>query len=242
MTLFSNAVVASRAPGTADALDYFPTPPWATRAFVPILRELDPAIGSRVIWEPAAGQGHMAIPLSESGAIVVASDIELRAWAAAARDLLFARGGARIGLDVDFLSCRDVTVAADWVITNPPFNQAVEFVERGLDVANVGVAVLVRTAWVEGAIRYRRLFEPRPPAMIAQYVERVPMIKDRWDPDASTATAYAWFVWLKDKPAVETEFRWIPPGQKAKHHRADDVAIFCAPEPSQLFGDGEAAP
>jgi hypothetical protein len=32
-------------------------------------------------------------------------------------------------------------------------------------------------------------------AMIAQFAERVPMTKCRWDPEADTATSYAWFVW-----------------------------------------------
>jgi hypothetical protein len=29
----------------------------------------------------------------------------------------------------------------------------------------------------------------------AQFAERVHMVKGRWNPDASSATAYAWFVW-----------------------------------------------
>ena len=238
MTLFSNAVVSSRAPGTDDALDYFPTPPWATRAFLPLLRELDPGIGSRVIWEPAAGQGHMALPLSETGARVIAADIEDRPWSAAAVGTLMRRGGVRIPLALNFLDPRDVVVEADWVITNPPFNQAVEFVERALEQASIGVAVLVRTAWVEGSDRYRRLFDPRPPTVIAQYVERVPMVKGTWDPSGTgLATAYAWFVWVKSAPAIDTGFRWIPPGQKAKHHCAEDVAMFCGEADAPLFGD-----
>jgi hypothetical protein len=62
---------------------------------------------------------------------------------------------------------------------------------RALDLANDGVAVLVRTQWIEGASRYWQLFRDRPPALFAPFVERVPMVKGRWDPDASTATAYA---------------------------------------------------
>jgi hypothetical protein len=61
--------------------------------------------------------------------------------------------------------------------------------------------------------------------MIAQFVERVPIVKGRWDPDASSATAYAWFVW---RPSVtgETIFRWIPPGRRTVLARPDDRARF----------------
>jgi hypothetical protein len=51
------------------------------------------------------------------------------------------------------------------------------------------------SVWLEGAERYHKLFADRPPTIVAQFCERVPMVKGRWDPDASTATSYAWFVW-----------------------------------------------
>ena len=233
--LFSSSVAAQRRPGSRHDRDYFPTPPWATRAVLPILRRIDPDIGLRVIWEPAAGQGHMAVPLAESGAVVVASDIEVRPWAAAARDALLQTGGALVPVPLDFLKARDITVAADWVITNPPFNRAAKFVARGLEVAHRGVAVLVRTAWAEGAGRYESLFRDRPPTLIAQYVERVPMTVGRWDPAATTATAYAWFIWDQLSPFGATQLCWIPPGQKAALHRADDVFRFDAGQASPLF-------
>ena len=53
--------------------------------------------------------------------------------------------------------------------------------------------MLVRTQWIEGVERYEKLFRDRPPAIHAPFVERVPMVKGRWDPDATTATSYAWF-------------------------------------------------
>ena len=62
--------------------------------------------------------------------------------------------------------------------------------------------MLVRAQWVEGVERYEKLFRDQPPAVYAPFVERVPMVKGRWDPDASTATSYAWFVWRQshDQP------------------------------------------
>lgn len=71
----------------------------------------------------------------------------------------------------------------------------------------------------------RELFSKRPPALIAQFAERVPMVKGRWDPNASSATAYAWFVW-RAPASSETRFLWIPPGQRAGLTKPTDRARF----------------
>lgn len=110
----------------------------------------------------------------------------------------------------DFLSYPYETNAVDWVITNPPFRLAEEFVHRSLSVARVGVAMLVRTVFLESVGRYNRLFLNDPPTKFAQFVERVPMVKGRLDEKASTATGYAWLVWehsVIDHPRLI----WIPP-------------------------------
>jgi hypothetical protein len=60
-----------------------------------------------------------------------------------------------------------------------------------------------RSVWAEGRDRYERLFSKKPPTMIAQFVERVPMTKGRWDPEADTATSYAWFVLHRDAAYVD---------------------------------------
>jgi hypothetical protein len=40
----------------------------------------------------------------------------------------------------------------EWITTNPPFRLAVEFVERALDVADHGVAILVRSVLSSGLL------------------------------------------------------------------------------------------
>ena len=60
----STAVMAQRRE-PPDALDYFPTPPWATRA---LFRHVLPALdvdGICSVWEPACGEGHMAAVIEE---------------------------------------------------------------------------------------------------------------------------------------------------------------------------------
>ena len=46
----------------------------------------------------------------------------------------------------------------DWVITNPPFKMAEEFINKGLQVSKVGTAMLCRTVFIESIGRYKRLF------------------------------------------------------------------------------------
>ena len=48
-----------------------------------------------------------------------------------------------------------------------------------------------------------------------------PMVRGRYDPDASTATSYSWFVW-DSRAGPGTRFDWIPPS-KAKLFRETDV-------------------
>ncbi|MEG8219725.1 hypothetical protein OSJ57_03700 [Sphingomonas sp. HH69] len=114
----------------------------------------------------------------------------------------------------DFLSYPYEANAVDWVITNPPFRLAEEFVHRSFGVARRGVAMLVRTVFLESIGRYNRLFLENPPSIFAQFVERVPMVKGRLDEKATTATGYAWLVW-DQSVKTEPKLAWIPPCRRA---------------------------
>jgi hypothetical protein len=120
----------------------------------------------------------------------------------------------------DYLTYPYETNTVDWVITNPPFRLAEEFIIRSLTVARRGVAVLARTVFLESVGRYRRLFEETPPAIFAQFVERVPMVKGRLDRNATTATGYAWLLWEKGN-ADPPRLMWVPPCRK-QFERASD--------------------
>ena len=108
----------------------------------------------------------------------------------------------------------------DWIITNPPFRLAEVFILKALEEAQRGCAFLVRTTFLESVGRYSRLFVNDPPSVVAQFVERVPMIKGRLDPKASTATGYCWLVWEGHKKA-ETRLTWIPPCRRVLEKSSD---------------------
>lgn len=77
----------------------------------------------------------------------------------------------------------------DWTVTNPPFRLAEQFAARALATSAHGVAVIVRSAFLEGIERHARLFD------VLQFTERVAMHKGKLSPKGSTATAYRWLVW-----------------------------------------------
>ena len=154
--------------------------------------------------EPACGAGHMSKVLKEYFGEVRSSDA-----------YQYGYGAVRNYLDVPYEAN-----AVDWVITNPPFRLAQDFVHRSLVVARRGVAVLVRTVFIESVGRYRNLFEKTPPTICAQYTERVPMVKGRLDRKASTATGYAWLIWKKPLSG-STRLVWIPPSRKASERDTD---------------------
>jgi hypothetical protein len=155
----SNAVMATRIE-PADSPDDFPTPPWATRALIEHVLD-KAAVAAMSCLEPACGAGHMARALGEYFGAVTSSDAHQ-----------YGHGNVR-----DFLVDPYDTDAFDWVITNPPFRLAEEFVLQGLRVARHGVAILARTVFLESCGRYRAIFRSTPPSAFAQFVERVPMLR-----------------------------------------------------------------
>ena len=184
------------------SLDYFPTPPWATRALLEhVICSAD--VGAQTCLEPACGQGDMAKTLDEYFGEVHASDV-------------FDYG---FGETSDFLE-QDENTRYDWVITNPPFRLAEAFVQQALSISRVGVAMLVRTVFIESIGRYERLFRQNTPSYFAQFVERVPMVRGRLDPLASTATGYAWIVW-RSAPSSYCQTIWIPPCRKKLEKPSD---------------------
>lgn len=188
---------------SVDSPDDFPTPPWATRALLEHVIGTD-GLDQLSCLEPACGAGHMAKVLDEYFKEVRCADA-------------YDYGFAAIR---DFLSYPYETNAVDWVITNPPFRLAEEFVQRSFDVARRGVAMLVRTVFLESVGRYNRLFLNDPPSKFAQFVERVPMVRGRLDGKATTATGYAWLVW-EHHARDHCRVVWIPPCRR-KLERPND--------------------
>ena len=199
----SHAVMSQRIE-PKDSRDDFPTPPWATRGLIDYVLENKEDLKGQTCLEPACGQGHMSKVLQESFGYVISSDV-------------FDYGYGQVR---DFLPPSDQDQSVDWVITNPPFRLAEEFVSKALIIANRGVAILARTVFIESVGRYNRLFNVTPPSKFAQFVERVPMVQGRLDRKASTATGYSWIVWEKNSDGAP-KLVWVPPCRKALERDGD---------------------
>lgn len=216
MSQNTSTAVMQRRVEAHDSLDDFPTPPWATRALMEhvILPHLGLVGRMRVkemtCWEPAANRGHMAFPLREYFGRVLASDVHDYAGLFGAIDFLMP------GTEPPSVSIS----GCDFVITNPPFRLAEQFIERARSFKGwQGTAMLVRTAFLEGVGRWERIYSINPPTIVAQFVERVPMVKGRLTATGSTATAYCWLVWLANRdPQPMT---WIPPCRKQLERPGD---------------------
>lgn len=201
----SHAVMSQRVEAL-DSPDDFPTPPWATRALIEHVLGGRQALAGMSCLEPACGAGHMSQVLEECFSEVTSSDVH---------DYGFSE-------QKDFFSYPNSANQVDWLITNPPFRLAEEFVLKGLKITKVGVAILARTVFLESSGRYNAIFAVNPPSKFAQFVERVPMVRGRLDKAATTATGYCWLVWEKRSKEVP-KLVWIPPCRKALERNGDYV-------------------
>lgn len=234
-----HTAVMARRVEPADSLDFFPSPPWSTRALMEhVLGRaalLAPAPYTAV-WEPAAGEGHMAAVLTEYFPEVWATDCHDYGYCAVS-DFL----------DPDNLFDLFKVPEVDWIITNPPFNRALDFHDRCVELWKAGKvrqgwAFLLRLAWLEADERWR-VYRDTPPTLVCPFVERVAMIRGKWDPEASSATATAWFVWRPDAGGFgTTRLVHIPPGCKLALTRPDDRERFTTPADAPLFKGGIGEP
>lgn len=155
--------------------DFYRTPAWLTRAVLP---HLDLPARSHVL-DPACGDGAILDVVREAGHLTTGYEIDDgRAAIARERHVVFA---------YDSLTIASAAWRADVIVMNPPFRDAMAFVERAIACAPV-VACLLRLNWLAG--QKRASFWREHPADV--YVSpRRPSFTGK----GTDATEYAWFVW-----------------------------------------------
>lgn len=216
----SSAVMAQRKEAP-DSLDYFPTPPWAARAFCEHVLGLQDGTSEMTVFDPACGEGHLLHGFADYFAKTIGSDVFDYGAGFPLGDFLDQTLGMQFVPDEN----------PDWIGTNPPFNAALQFLKQAVAIRpKAGIALLLRTTWLESIDRYNEIFSGAlKPSSVWIYSERVPMTKGKYDPSASSATSYAWFVWkshhLYSGGTNATLIEWIPPGQKDRFYQRTDTLI-----------------
>jgi SAM-dependent methyltransferase len=162
-------------------LDFYETPSWAIRALRPVLPIVE---GVTRILDPGCGTGAI---IRELGAMYPENEIiglEIEEWrfkaAAESTDLPVSQG--------DFFKLQE---KFDVIVANPPYSQAIEFVQHAITLAPV-VCMLLRLPWL-ASIR-RAQWHRDNPAHVCVLPKR-----PSFTPDGKTdATDYAWFIWGDD--------------------------------------------
>lgn len=131
--------------GERRALDFYPTPPLATKAILPHIAQFP-----GTIWECACGDGAMAKILLENGFAVYAADIVDRGYA-------FGHSG------VDFLA--ENSARGESIVTNPPFEKSHEFIEHMHKLGVNHIALLLKADFWNAKCR-ESLWAIRPPSKI----------------------------------------------------------------------------
>ena len=174
--------------GFRRAADMYETPYSMTRQLLDVERF---APGEDTL-EPACGNGAILDVLIEAG---------FDSWLK--NDLMFDWGKDFLAEDWD--ACR-------YVITNPPYRLATEFILKAKTVADWKIAFLLPTDYLHGAERYERVFQDTvfPLARVWTFIRR-PMLGDAIRKDGKYRTGmqtYAWFVWDKTHRGP-AELGWI---------------------------------
>lgn len=170
-----------------DGIDFYQTPIWATQGL------LNKEHFDGNILEPCSGNGAISKVLIDNGYNVVSSDIRQD-------DKVFGFKNKNI---FDYQNN-----TFDNIITNPPYNQAQEIIEKSLLIAKYKVCMLLKLCFLESERRYN-FFKSSPLKSVYVFCKRVQMYPEGIEkPKNSGTIAYAWYIWdksIKDSPIIN----WI---------------------------------
>jgi len=205
---------ANNASGKRKASDFYETPYSITQHL--LVREQFDTSG--VVCEPAQGAGAIVKVLSTrwSKSSIVAYDIEK-----------------------NFLT---ETKTYDYIITNPPFSLAQEFIQKAKLVATKKFAMLLPLSYLHGKKRHDEIYMDKTYGLKTVYVfTRYPMLGEQLREDGKYNTGmmvYAWYVFengYSESPTI----KWIDNNsdvlsKKDKNNSLNDLLV-CDMIDSQIF-------
>lgn len=190
----NGSILANRSAVDRNKSDFYETPVEVTEALLDFLeKNTSLSVFDDEIWEPACGRGKMAEVMRKRGYRVVCSDLHDHGYGEPGVDFLVENRGS------------------PWIITNPPFSLATEFVKRALELER-NCGFLVKSQFWHAKTRLT-LFREHPPSYV------LPLT---WRPDflfgaksGSPTMECCWVVWVGPHERPYTEY--IPlekPAQK----------------------------
>ena len=160
-----------------SAGDLYPTPPEVTYALLDFLNLPQ----NTRIWEPACGKGDMVQEMESWGYQVTGTDIST---------------------GTDFLTADPE--GCDWIITNPPFSLATDFICRCAEIGKPFALLLKSQFW--NARKRLDVFDHMPPAWVLPLTWRPDFLfKSRGS--GSPLMDVMWCVWEDSRPYTGTHFQ-----------------------------------
>lgn len=172
--------------------DYYATDPIAAEW----LLKIEEIPKDKPIWECAAGEKHLSKVFEEHGYKVRSSDLIIRT-----EDVE----------QLDFLASNETWNGT--IITNPPYNQAVNFIQKAMESITEGnkVIMFLKVQFLEGKSR-KKLFEKYPPKTVWVSSSRITCAKngdfEYMKANGGSAVAYAFYVWQKGYKG-DTILKWF---------------------------------
>lgn len=162
-------------------LDKYRTPSWMTEAF----KESFPDVKGDILIDPCAGDCRMAAALASRFGYAVTNDIDLDEPTNEHFD-------ATLPAFWDDPDCirrmYELPNIGTWVVSNPPFRQALPIIQHALKFTP-NVAMLLRATWLEPTKERAALLKERPPQRML-YLPR-----GSFTGGGSDSVSCAWFVW-----------------------------------------------
>jgi hypothetical protein len=171
-----------------DKRDLYSTPTCLTETFLDAYIFGNPL--EDTIWECACGNHAISNVLVERGYKVVSSD-------------------KYNAVPIDFLT---TFTQVPYIVTNPPYRYAMEFILQAKKLAMKGFAFLLPLSYLHGKARYDKIWMDKDYPLESIYVyNRYPMLGKELREDGLIETGmqvYAWFIWNK-KCKHSPEIHWL---------------------------------
>ena len=182
--------------------DFYATDPQSVRDFLDLYD-----ISGDVFYEPCVGMGHIAKVIKEYYPMskVYGTDLIDRGYGDGQFDFLNENLEDRQDLGIP--------QKVDWIITNPPYSLAKEFIVQSLKRVNKGVAMFLKIQFLEGQSR-KEWFKNIPLKYVYVFSKRQDPLRDGAELNPKTGKkwgstmCFAWFVWeigYNGEPII----RWI---------------------------------